>query len=815
MFRNYFITALRNLVRNKLYTTINIIGLAVGFAAALLIALFVRDEFTYDRWIPGHERIYRVSSSGDQVGIKRPVAIAPLGAEEFLKHEFSETEALTHISPLDRVSLRKGDIESLEYINWADANLFDVLPLPVIAGNLRTALETPDAIILTRSLARKYFGTDMPVGETIEVDRKYVMRVTAVLEDLPSDTHLSLGLIAPMYATNSPMDRTNVREAMYTYVRLPSEAAAARLQQTFPAFNARHPEITVGGRRPYALDAVVPIADIHLLPSIDDEMTPAGSITTAYSAIAIAILIVMVASINFINLTTARAARRAIEVGVRKVSGAMRRQLMAQFIGESIFYAVIGVACAIVSAALVLPAFNGFMQRTIALDFGRDPILLVAIVTIVALVGSAAGAYPALVLSRFSPATVLKGGPRARRGGSKGRQMLVGAQLAVLIVLALLAAGITRQVNYTSRAALRLDTDQMLMLPAAQLTQTDGCMPALLAEMRQLPGVQGATCISGPLLGAPGLFMEVEGPDGTRAKAQYLVVDFGALELYGLKPVAGRFFTSGYGGDAPPLDGKIDLGATVVINESMARGLGFLNPQEAIGKTIRYTPTIARTGAESRPDAIQEVIGVVPDFGASRDLRYSAAPRVFFIEPDSLLWGSMHLKLKGSQIPETLAEIDAVWKKMGPPRPIQHTFLDQTIDDMYREFKRAGETVAVFAAVAVFISCLGLFGLAAFAAEQRTKEIGVRKAMGASRTEILRLILWDFSKPVLWGSVIAWRIGYFLMRHWLENFADRLDIGLWMFPLATGAALLVAMATVIGHALLVARAQPVTALRYE
>ena len=812
MFRNYLAAALRNLVRNKLYAAINIVGLSVGFAAALLIALFARDELTYDRWLPAFERTYRLTGYSIANNIKLSFDLAPFAAVEALKQEIPEIEAITRmISDYTSRSVRRGDREFLETVTWADPNAFDLLQLRGIAGDLHAALADPDGVVLTRSLARKYFDRDAPIGEMVEVGRQYSAHITAVLEDLPSNTHLNLGEIASTLSAHAPEDIRDINRMDsfgHIYLRFVSgdigRAAVQRLRQGLPAFNDRHPEVQ-HRRFPFWVEDLVPIADIHLRPATIGAMKPSGSADSAYSALAIAIVIMAVAGFNFVNLTTARATRRAGEIGVRKVSGAMRRQLIAQFIGESVIYTALGMAAAVGLAALMLPLFNGFLQRTIALNFIDDPVLLAAILVTTALVGISAGAYPAFVLSRFSSANVLK---KARAQRSRSREALVAAQFAVLIVLALVSVSIHRQVNYATTAALRFDKDQILLINRA-------CLPPLVAEIRTLPGVRDVACTSGGFIGADGA-AEIIGPDGTKVRSQMGSLDFDAFELYGLRPVAGRLFSAAFGSDAMPNGEKFVGPGALVINESMSRALGFQRPEEAVGQTLRSKLPF-NTNTE-HVETASEIVGVVEDFKLLKpqSLREPAAPAIFLVWPwDLQRSGTINVKLAGNEIPETLAAIDGLWKKLGRPRPIERVFLDQTIDDLYREFTRLGQTTGLFAVVAVFISCLGLFGLAAFAAEQRTKEIGVRKALGADKADIVRLMLWEFCRPVLWGSCIAWPGGYFIMRRWLDGFADRIDIGLWMFPAATGLALAIAVVTVIGHALLVARAQPVTALRYE
>lgn len=806
MFRNYLAAALRNLIRNRLYAAINILGLAIGFAPALLIALFARDELTYDHWIPGYADIYRVSGYSMQGGVKRPFDIAPLVAADALKREFPEVQAITRISIVSRsVDVRNGDHEFLDSLSWADPNLFDVLLLPVLAGDLRAALSDPDGVVITRSMARKYFGRDAPLGETLEIRREFSMHVSAVLEDFPSDTHLDLGIIASGRSANAPesfRDSSSIDSIGYIYTRLAPGASADHLRQGLAAFNDRHKELQAV-RFPFWLDRVVAIADIHLTPTASVAMRPAGSAGVAYSSLAIAALIMAVAGFNFVNLTTARAVRRAVEVGVRKASGARRRQLVVQFVGEAVVYAALGMAVALGVAVLALPAFNAFLDRTISFGIGTDPTVFVTILAVAAFAGVAAGAYPAFVLAGFAPAAVLKGSVRAGKTRRGGRQALVGLQFAVLIVLALVSITIHRQVHYATDEALRFDKDQVLLIGR-------GCVPSLVAGMRTLSGVRNVMCTMGGELNGS-FAMEVRGPGDLAVKSQMAEIGFGTFEFYGLTPMAGRFFSETHGGDGMRSTGPFTGPSAVVINESMSRALGFA-PADAVGKSLRTTlPFVSNT---DHVESVAEIIGVVPDFFQTST--QSGGPRFYFVNPADLdRAGTAAVKLTGDRVPETIAAIDALWKRLGPPAPIDRGFLDQAIDGFFREFTRLGQIVGVFAGVAVFISCLGLFGLAAFAAETRTKEIGVRKALGAGRSEIVRLMLWDFAKPVMGGSLMAWPAAYFISRRWLESFPVRVDVAPWTFIAVSALALIIAVITVAGHALTVAHAEPVSALRYE
>ena len=802
MFRNYFAVALRNLVRNRLYAAINVIGLAVGLCAAILIGLFVRDEFSYDTWLLGHKRTYLVTSREIYSTTKPALDAAPSAAAEYLKQEFPEIEAITRFAPSNNetTNLRRGDLEYTEKLQWADPNIFDVLPLRAVAGDLATALQAPDSIVLTRAMARKYFGRDNVLGETLEVDRKAVFRVTAVLEDLPSNTHLDFSAIA---SNLSPLSNSAFHEPRppvtfcVIYLRLAPGASAEVLRRALPAVTDRHPEFNQVNAT-WTRD-IVPIDAVHFSPPAVAALKPRGDRAVALGASAIALLIVAIAAINFINLTTARALRRAVEVGVRKASGAFRRHLILQFIIESVIYAVLGVVAAIVAAYAMLPAFNDFLDRRITFDLTRDwaaPILAALGV------GVLAGAYPAIYLARLPAAAVLKGARPA--SGAKARQALVAFQFAILIVLALAATTVYRQAVYGVTTALRFDTDQMLMIENA-------CNTPFEQGVRALPGVRGAACSAGTLLTRSGPVF-VTGAEGKASSPGRYSVDYDLLALYGIKPVAGRFFSRDFGADAVPESQRAvppaqrTVPPAVVINETAAHELGFATPEGAVGATIRWQQSRFNGAGES------QVIGVAPDF-VRAGIHEALSPAIFWVDP--VLPRMLSVKLSGADVPETLIAIDRLWKEKGPPRPIARTFADQQVEALYRDVVRLSEIVGVFAAVAVFISCLGLFGLAAFTAESRTNEIGVRKALGASPRDILQLMLWEFARPILWASLIAWPVAYLIMRRWLEGFADRVDIGLWAFPAASVLALAIAGFTILGHAIVVSRAEPVAALRYE
>jgi putative ABC transport system permease protein len=802
MFRNYFAAALRNLARNRLYAVINVLGLAVGFSAAILVAAYVHHELNFEDFIPGYQRIYRISSAL-VVPDAGSNAIEDLGGSDTgpkLRLAFPQIEALTRLSnTFGGENLRHGNVETLEdRFYWADPNFFDVVPLPALAGDLRTALQRPDGLVLTRRMARKYFGRDLPLGETLQINRKITMQVTAVLADLPSNTHLNTEVFASAKAIPDPRGMGAYRA--YTYMRLARGASADALRQGFKEWvDKTMPEPSFGRKENSFRMYLVPISAIHLREPGAFAMTPAGDPRALRAIAIVGVLILAIAVINFVNLMTARAARRAIEVGVRKAAGARRRDLLQQFMGESILFSALGMLLAVALVELLLlPRLNALLDRAVIFQYWHWPVLG-EVLAVALLVGLLAGLYPAMVLSAYRPTVVLAGGKTPASGSGRLRQMLVVLQFAILIGLGAATGIIYRQTLFGLQQGLRFDKEQLLSI---QLPVGDCEGSAFVAEVARLPGVRASACSmdflnnfgSGPY----------RSPDGRTVTLQNSQVGAGLFELLGLKPVAGRFFVAGREADILPARRfwQATIAYHVVVNEAAARRLGFANPQDAIGK-------IFTLGSIER----REIIGVVPDF--SRDsVRHSIDP--WFFEYSSGWFSQLNVKLVGREVPQTLQQIDRLWNQQ--PRiegPISLSFFDQYVQNLYSELERQSAVFTVFAAVALFLAALGLFGLTAFTAERRTREIGVRKALGAQTGNILRLLLWQFARPVLWATAIAWPVTAWLMYRWLQGFAYRTDLSAWVFIASAVAAVTIALLTVTGHSVLVARAKPVAALRYQ
>lgn len=821
MLRNYLSAALRNLTRNKLYAGVTILGLAVGFAASILIGLYIRNELTFDRFVADREHIYLMTTEIQLPGTKViETKLSQIKLAERLPLDFPEVELAGRLTgAYFPPTVRRGDFKTVEQnLFYADANFFRVLRLPVASGDLEHALEAPDSVVLTQTMARKYFGREDVVGQVLTIDGD-PFRVTAVLRDLPSNTHLTAEFFASAKSPKSPISRFGeingpLDTTLYTYVQLKPGASPEALHARMADFlERRFPVDPNAGFRVVKRDTLfLPLTRIHLTPSNQEIFNSKAPVDPAVlAAIAgVGVLIVIVASINFVTLMTARAARRAVEVGVRKAAGAGRGDLILQFMGEAVIYVLAAGVLAVALVELLMPAFSAFLQRKMSFDYLSDPAVGLSLLGALALIALSAGAYPAFVLSGFRPAAVLKGGPVAAVGGAGVRQVLVVAQFAVLIALILVAITIARQTLFALNEGLRLETDQTLFV------FSQPCSVTMRDEVRRLPGVKAAGCASADVMNLSTSRTEVNVGD-RNIMISRAAIDFGFFDVFGVKPVAGRVFDIRRSADGA-LDNP-DAYQPVVLNETATRRLGFRSPQEAVGKTLIWDGFWDETLRQDKPVILprkpSEIIGVVPDFTLG-SVREPIGPFVYAIgriaPPNSV---ALAVKIDGGQMPETLAAMDRIWDRVGQGQPMMRFFTDLFTLRLYQDTIIQGATVAIAGIIALLIAALGLFALSAFTTERRTKEIGIRKALGASSSDILRLLLWQFAKPVLIANVIAWPVAWLTLDWWLASFAYHVDVAPWTFAAASAGALAIALATVFVHALKVARAKPVGALRYE
>ena len=838
MWRNYIASALGALSRNRFYAAINIAGLALGVSAALIIALFIRDEYGYDRFIPDYRDVYLLTETKDMIDRRTDdmerwdSSFPDLAAK--LRLQFPQIAATARIMPADNPPhIRHGLIEADETgFVWADPTFFRLMPLKSLAGDLQAALTSPEGVVLTRAAARKYFGRDRPLGEWLEVNpamgadaskisttfnTSHQMRVTAVIEDLPPNSYVKgevFGSSLAAYSGFALYDLTPDQgpfrtSSNYTYIRLRPGTSAQQLRQDLSVF-ATHdsststvypPGFTVGLH-------LIPIGDLHLSPPAAFMMSPRGDRTLLTALAAVAVLITTSAAFNFVSLMTAQAVRRAIETGVRKAAGALRRQLIAQFLGEAVIHVSLAMVLAVALTEVLLPWVNSVLNERIEFDYLGHPVFLGAL--LVATIGLAllAGAYPSFVLSGYRPAAVLKGVLVKGPTGGNLRHALVALQFAIMIGLGVTAATIWRQTLFSLDNQLRVDGSRILLINGA-------CDPSTLAlrqYMATVPGVAESACANDSALNNGGMIVYAQVQGRTATPMVSASVEYGLLELYGLRPLAGRFFDHSHGDDGRLVGGDGDTAGnpSIVVNETAMRQLGFSSPSQAVGRIVvwnRRRPSRKPVPGTTGPS---EIVGVSPDFVV--DTRRKTYAQIIYVDPNST--SVLSVRLVGPKIPEALAGIDTAWSHM-VHTPISRRFLSQRLQDMYADIRLQGTAISLGAGLACVISALGLFGLSAHSAERRTKEIGIRKTLGASSTDIVRLMLGEFSRPVLWANLIAWPLAWWAMNHWLSGFARRVDLPFWLFLAAGCAALLIAWVTVLHRALIVARLRPVTALRYE
>ena len=805
MWRNYLAAAIRNLFRDSAYAAINICGLALGFAAAILIGLYVRDELSYDRAYPHSDRTFRILVHIN-AATRFSLAVGDGRWAPALKLDYPEVEFATRLAP-GFGALRQKDVEVASVIYRADTDIFRVFPPRVVAGDPDVALGKPDQVVLTRQFARQLFGREDVVGQSAQLNGQQgprTVNVGAVIENLPSNTHFKFDMIA-----STTDDELTAATNAYTYVRLRPGADVHKLNARMPEFVDRHLTGKIGTASKSVNLRLVALPDLHFLPASVGDMKSPSDRRTVNALIAIGLVILFVAGSNFVSMMTARAARRAIEVGVRKTVGATRPQIIVQFLGECLFYTGLALGLALIVVELVLPGYDAFLQRPIVFDYVRDPLLGTAILAAWLVVSLAAAAYPALVLSMFRPVTALRDTLSLPGGPARLRNALVVLQFATLVGLIVATITIHRQTRFAIEDQLRVPSEQLYVMPSI-------CLGSYRNFADRVPGVRAATCVSDSALAMDRSSAVFTFQTGEQLSLNAGRVDRAFFDMFGIAPLAGRLFDDQHGEDNVAREITATANPSLVLNESAARALGYAKPADALGKTRYWSRVeVLRGGNISILDAQQsQIVGIVPDFvvGSIRD---AIEPTAYFIEP--AMASTLVLELDGKSIPETMRSLKAAWRQAngGRSRAFPGQFMSERINDLYSDIQRLTKLFAGFSTVAIVVASLGLLGLAVFTAQRCTREIGLRKVMGASRSDILRFIGWRFAQPVLLGNLLAWPCTYFLMRRWLEGFAYHISLTPLTFLSAGALALAIALTTVAGHAILVARAKPVEALRYE
>jgi putative ABC transport system permease protein len=796
MFRNYFVTALRHLQRRKLFSLINIAGLALGIAVSSLILLFVWHELSYDRFNAHAASTYRIAlhiRAQDRLfGI--PAVPAPLGPA--LAAEFPEIVQTTRLRSGRAMIVTVGDrlFEEPDPL-YVEPSFFDVFSVSALRGDPKTMLAAPFCLVLTDETAKKWFGAVDPVGKTIQAGPQQTFTVTGVVKKMPANSHLKFNVLASFETLRKTRDDIDIWMGFnyMTYIRLagkPSPEALAKKYQDF--LLAKIPDQVKQLVQEVKL-SLQPLAGIHLGSHLEGELEPPGNPAFIRLLVTIALFILLIACINFVNLSTAHAGRRAKEVGIRKVLGAERRRLVGQFLGESV---IISFGSLILAAGLVvilLPVFNRLIARDLSLDLLRGGGFLLGLGGITLLAGLGAGLYPALYLSSFGPLEALRARFRAGRSHGHLRNGLVTLQYVISTALIFSVLVISSQLRYVRNFDLGYNRDQVLEIPLRGRVATQ--FEAFKTEVLGLPGVLRAAASSGFSNTNETMFsFEGAGPDKPVLPVMTVDADFLATLEIGL--AAGRNFAADRAADSKAM----------LINETLARQLGWKDP---LGKTVKMTEVDAQRTFIEVP---YTVVGVVRDFHFAS---LHEKIRGQLLRTGAADIGALYIKVRPQGVAETLRSIENVWRRMEPAYPFRSYFLDDAFEGTYRAELRMGRMFIGLTLVAVFVACLGLLGLASFTAEQRTKEIGIRKVLGASVPNVLLLLGREFTRWVLLANVVAWPVAYLAMDRWLRAFAYRITVGPWIFLASGMIAFSVALLTISARTVLAATANPVQSLRYE
>ena len=794
MLTNYLKIAYRNLVRQKGYAFINVAGLAVGLAACLVIALFVRHELSYDRFHPNADRVYRVVQPAPDGEGGQPRV--PPGLAQVVESRFPEVEHATEVNwPRTTLVALGGERNYVDDVVTVDDTFFGVFPFKLLRGNPKTALAGPNRLVLTRSLAGRLFGDQDPMGQVMRIEDEADYTVTGIMEDVPSNAHFSFQALRSLTAKQRT-DRygSDVRWDFFgdfLYVALHAGSDPEALEDKLMAY-AKTADTPEWVRNQMQL-AVQPVTAIHLHSDLSGEIAPQSDVRYLYLFSAIGVLILLIACVNYMNLATARSAGRAREVGMRKVVGAHRGQLVGQFLGEAVLMGLLAMLLAVALAHLAVPLVNRLTGQVLEAGAATDGPGLLVMLGVVLVVSVGSGLYPALLLSRFRPVRMLRGHGSDKGGGRLLRQVLTTFQFAASAVLIIGTLVVQFQLDYVQNMRLGFDKEHVVTFRSSHLGEQ---YPAFKQAAEEHAAIESVT--SGPPMGIghANFRTSIGSVEGKKPDEitwlSVLTVDYDYAETMGLHLVAGRSFSRE----------RSDAGGTVLLSEAATQVLGIAD--DPIGKTVEINGL-----SEEGPPT---VIGVVED-AHNVSLHNPVELLAFALEPEGYWTGLA--RLAPGRTEAGLEALETTWNQFLPARPFAFEFLDDRIEAQYQAEQRLARIFGLFSVLAVFVACLGLFGLVAFTAEQRTKEIGIRKVLGASVASIVALLSKDFLKLVGIAFIIAAPVAYFAMQRWLEDFAYRIDLGVGLCVLAGVIVLLIALGTVCYQAIRAATADPVESLRYE
>lgn len=802
MFKNYITIALRNLLRHTLYSAINIFGLAVGMACCMLMLLYVQYELRYDQHHTNSDRIFRVVQEDireTHSNFKRKIPGTGLLA---LKDAFPEVEYVSRVNASRRTWMYSEKQGLRQRFCRADPDFLNMFTLPIIRGSFQTLLHNPSSVLITESAAHKFFGDVDPIGRELKISNApfasgfRMLVVAGVLKDVPKQSTIQFDVL---FATEESA-RDFPKTGGSNYVMLADGANARQLEQKLPRWLQQHMGNEAASRIAHHLQ---PLRRVYLY-GLSDYSAETSHMSQVYLLTALAGLILLIACVNFMNLTTARSVNRAKEVGMRKVVGANRLKLVQQFLGESTFLAFIALTIAIGIAKLSLPHLNAFVEKPLSLTANGVPTMIAEFLALILGVGLLAGSYPAFGLSAFQPVRVLKGQLKSENKGIAFRKGLVVFQFAIAIVMLIGTTVVYLQWQYLQNKSWGFNTDQVVIIRLNDVRS--------LPREKWLEGYPKRITVKQTFIDHPnvlaGTFSHNALPFGAHAQVRlehetaprhlvYIVADKDFLNTYEIDLIAGRNISHD-----PAQDFGLhpDIPGEIVLNETAVKHFGWSDP---IGRQLVWT---------DRGNKVLVVIGVMRDF-QNGDIHQKLEPMFLVRNGQPAL--TMSYRVRAERIPETIAHLKKTWKEFVPDIPFEFQFVDARVENMYREDTKFGQLCGIFAMLAIFVACLGLFGLSTFTTEQRIKEIGIRKALGASASNIVILLSKDFVKPVLIANFIAWPIAYYAMENWLTDFAHRIELDIYIFLWCGIMALLIALTSIASQAWKTARSNPVDALRYE
>jgi putative ABC transport system permease protein len=797
MFKNYLKIALRNIRRHPGFSFINITGLAIGMACCILIVLFVRDELSYDSYHAKADQIYRVIKKTETQGEMTTSISTPPPLGPALIHDFPEIVNYVRFIKPSREEILIGYKEKKFYETrffFADQTVFDIFSFRLIKGNPGTALQEPYSILITEEMADKYFGNEDPLGKVLNFNNREDYRITGVLKNIPPNSHFRFDFLASFATLNHyfilPLDDWGSC-AFSTYLLIPGRYSPEEIEKKFVGFLQSHV-----GEDHFLKDLhLQPLTSIHLHSHFKGEIEANGDMAYVYIYSAIALLILLIASINFINLSTARYLNRAREVGMRKVLGANRSQVIRQYLGESVFLTFIALPVSLILVELFLPVFNSLVRKELTVGYIHNFPFLLAIVAVTFIIGAVSGIYPALFLSAFQPTRIFRGMFQSGPSRSRLRSILVLAQFSISILLIACTLIINNQLNYVRNKKLGFDKEQVLVLPLKERSILY-MYRSIRNELLQNPNVI-KVAIASDAPGQTGVNRNPFLPEGFDKADRILIhnirVDFDFIETMGIEIAEGRGFSPEF---------ATDPSQAFILNEAAVKKIGWESP---LGKQLEWM-----AGGDKYKKGV--VIGVVKDFHFM-SLHREIEPLVLHIWPRS--YSNILIRIRPGEIRGTLAYVQKIWNRLAPNFPFVYSFLDEDFDKLYRSEERLGRIFIYFSLLSIFIASLGLIGLASYSAEQRTKEIGIRKILGASVSNIVLLLSKEFTRWALLANIIAWPLAYVIMSGWLQNFAYRAGIGLGTFLLTAILTFLIALVSVGFQSLRAALADPVKSLRYE